>query len=213
MTTHTAAASKDAPARRSGSALRDTRRRETARNIERIALNLFATDGFDAVTVERIADAAHISARTFFRYFPSKEDVLFENNRRAAELLRDAFSERPESEPADVALRNAIVDVCKHRGPQATEAMQRVKVLAETQMLASRGVGYDLEAASLLVPLYAARDGIDPERDIGPQVRVASALAATAVAHHMWLASGGELDLADLVVRALDVAGFSSDDG
>jgi AcrR family transcriptional regulator len=208
MTTPTAGARKGATHSRSGSALRDSRRRETARRIEGIALHLFADDGFDAVTVERIADAAHISARTFFRYFPSKEDVLFENNRRAAELICEAFTDRPPHESADVALRNAIVDVSANTGPEPEEALLRVKVMSDTQTVSYRGLGYDVEASAALVPLYAARDGIDPDGDLRPSVRVASALAATAVAHRAWLSSGGSLDLGDLVARALDIAGF-----
>ena len=52
--------------------IRQRRREFTADEIERVAIELFAVRGFDTVTVDEIAEAAGISARTFFRYFPTK---------------------------------------------------------------------------------------------------------------------------------------------
>lgn len=61
----------------------DRRRNLLLSKYERIALELFASRGFSAVTVDEIADAAGVSARTLFRYFPAKEDALAGYPRRA----------------------------------------------------------------------------------------------------------------------------------
>ena len=69
------------------------RRKQTARQeIVSVALGLFVRDGFDATTVESIAAAVGCSARTFYRYFGSKEDVMFHD---LAEVIGNARFFRP----------------------------------------------------------------------------------------------------------------------
>ena len=66
--------------------------------LEAVALRLFERRGFANVTVDDIANAAHISARTFYRYFPTKEDVLQARILRRTEELRTALAARPVDE-------------------------------------------------------------------------------------------------------------------
>lgn len=66
--------------------------------LEAVALRLFEQRGFD-ITVEEIALEAQISVRTFYRYFPAKDDVLQLRIDRRSEALRAALSGRPADEP------------------------------------------------------------------------------------------------------------------
>jgi AcrR family transcriptional regulator len=67
---------------------------------EQIAWKLFAERGFKEVTVDEIADVAGVSARTLFRYFPSKEDFLLGFTRRGLQDLVDSITElEPSSAP------------------------------------------------------------------------------------------------------------------
>ncbi|PZA22092.1 TetR family transcriptional regulator [Modestobacter versicolor] len=83
------------------------------------ALALFATRGYDEVTVADICEAAQIAPRTFFRYFPSREDVLAEPARQMAARLTAAISTAPEqlgdAGTLDHALRSVGGYVVDHR--------------------------------------------------------------------------------------------------
>jgi AcrR family transcriptional regulator len=67
---------------------------------EQIAWNLFAKRGFNEVTIEEIAEAAGVSARTLFRYFPSKDDFLLGFTRRGLHELIELIGElEPSPDP------------------------------------------------------------------------------------------------------------------
>jgi AcrR family transcriptional regulator len=73
------------------------------------ALKLFRENGFDATTVNDIAQLASMSPRTFFRYFDTKEDVVFQDAPRHLEALRRLLRNRPANESNSVALRSALI--------------------------------------------------------------------------------------------------------
>ena len=60
--------------------LRERKKAKTRAAIQTQALRLIAEQGYEATTVEQIAEAAEISPSTFFRYFPTKEDVVVEDD-------------------------------------------------------------------------------------------------------------------------------------
>src|SRR5262245_18495021 len=79
--------------------------------LEAVALRLFEERGFAEVTVRDIASDAHISARTFYRYFPTKEDVLQLQIDRRSDALRTALAARPVDEVPLHSLRVPLEQV------------------------------------------------------------------------------------------------------
>src|SRR5262245_29139250 len=86
--------------------LRERKRTRTRLMIQTEALRLFSEKGYAETTVEDIADAAVISPRTFFRYFPSKEDVVIWDEYDP--LARELLEARPDDEPLAESLRAVI---------------------------------------------------------------------------------------------------------
>ena len=101
--------------------LRERKRAHSRATTVDVALQLFAARGYDEVTVADICAAAQIAPRTFFRYFPSKEDVLAEPAREMADRVSAAISTAPpELDDAAVlalAMRQLGEHVLAHRAP------------------------------------------------------------------------------------------------
>jgi AcrR family transcriptional regulator len=86
--------------------LRERKKARTRAAIREHALRLFREQGYDATTVEQIAAAAEVSPSTFFRYFPTKEDVILQDG--FDDRLFEAFDQQPASLPPIVAFRAAL---------------------------------------------------------------------------------------------------------
>ncbi|TYK43772.1 TetR family transcriptional regulator [Actinomadura decatromicini] len=90
--------------------LRERKKQRTRRAIATAALRLFAERGYEETTIADIAAAADVSPRTFFSYFPSKEDVVFaEVDDRLAEVS-ERLRRTPGESPMDT-IRRSVVDV------------------------------------------------------------------------------------------------------
>ena len=75
--------------------LRERKKLKTKAAIRKEAMRLFLDKGFDATTIEEIAAVVEISPSTFFNYFPTKEDVIFEDE--LDPLILAAFDAQPSA--------------------------------------------------------------------------------------------------------------------
>ena len=181
--------------------LRERKKAATRQALADAALRLFAAKGFQATTIEEIAAAAEMAPRTFFRYFPTKEEVVFWSEYRP--LLAGFVAARPDDEPALEALHHGIVDALAAIWDQDGERMmERLRLAFRTPALQPRMRQQQAHWAAELAAILADRLGARPDN---LQVRIIAAAVAAAVwvAAEEWQAQDGEGDLGALIDQAL----------
>ena len=169
--------------------------------VEAVALRLFDERGFADVTVEEIAGAAGISSRTFYRYFPSKEDILQVRIERRSDALRSALVARPDDEPPLLSLRSALEEVLSSEDQELIRLWTNV-IVATPSIL--RGVygGIQLKSHRVMAEFFATRLDL-PVDGLVPSVLAAAAGGVVQAAQTRWYFHGG--DLAGMVSEGLRV--------
>jgi AcrR family transcriptional regulator len=181
--------------------LRVKRSEMMASELEAVALRLFEERGFGEVTVEEIASEAHISARTFYRYFATKEDVLQLQIDRRSDALRAALSTRPADEAPLHSLRLALEEVVSAEDMALLRRWIAV-IVATPSVL--RGVlgGIQLKGHRVIAEFFGARLGM-PSEALVPTMLAAAAGGVIQAAQTHWSLHGG--DLATVISEGLDV--------
>ncbi|WP_345342412.1 TetR family transcriptional regulator [Rhodococcus olei] len=137
--------------------LRGITREAVRTRIAEVAIDLFAEQGFDAVTVEQIAAEVGISARSFHRYFPAKEDAVIGDLAPWGEFVRDAFAARPADEPVWDSLRSTFEALLAQPSRDEQRSKRTMRVLTSTASLRARNLEKHLLWARLLTPLAQER--------------------------------------------------------
>jgi AcrR family transcriptional regulator len=101
--------------------LRERKKMATRRALQRVALDLVAERGYSRVTVEDIAEAADVSPRTFFNYFPSKEAALLGADPERTETIRRRLVEEPAEKSPIEALRTVLVGEARRISDELAE--------------------------------------------------------------------------------------------
>jgi AcrR family transcriptional regulator len=176
--------------------LMERRRQDAAEEIARAAIELFTRDGFEATTVDAIAAEAGCSRRTFYRYFGSKEDVLFQDLPTAFERLREVLEAHLE-EGLDLwtAVAESVVDMIgRFEGDEKTAVMRMVVWQREPALHARYMLHVDSAEKTIAETLCRYR-GTRPEEDDLAQAMAITAIGAyrATVATHSPEAGRGKL--------------------
>ena len=183
--------------------LRDRKKQRTSDQLAAVATDLFAAHGFDSVTVEQIAEQVWVSPRTFFRYFPSKEDVLWRDSDGFGAAVSQAILDEPEDVSALDAVRNAMVSLTDSYGANPEAILVRARIIAGSASLQSRDLLEHAKWEAAVEGAVAQRLGVDPDSDMTPALVAAAAGAALRAAYARWVATGGAGDLKGLITEAL----------
>jgi AcrR family transcriptional regulator len=183
--------------------LRERKKQKTRWAIQEHAVRLFVQQGYDATTVEQIAEAAEISPSTFFRYFKTKEDVVIQD--RYDEIMADEIRKAPADLPPLEVVRRAILVSFETIDPQEVEqVLQRARLQFQVPALRMRSLDSMLSAIDVLAAPLAERLG-RPADDFRVQAFVGACVGAIINAAMTWVTAGGDADILTLLDEALSV--------
>jgi AcrR family transcriptional regulator len=176
---------------------RARKKAETRRALQEHALRLFVEHGYEATTVERIAAAAGVSHMTFFRYFPTKEDVVAADDYDP--MIEELIRSRPDSEhPIErvhAAMREGLAKVYL---ADRDALLVRTRLLASTPALRAR-MWENYHATQELLE-RALGGGRVPSFEL--KVIAAACLSTLVTAILDWAEQDGAAELPDLIDQA-----------
>jgi AcrR family transcriptional regulator len=183
--------------------LRERKKAETRRSIQEHALRLFLDKGYDATTVEEIAAAAGVSHMTFFRYFPTKQAVV--ENDDYDPLIAEVIRARPAGEPPLTAIHRALSAALRAMpAAEMSTLLTRARLISGVPALRAGQLDAQRATRALFAEATAGRGALSVfER----QVLAATALTALAVAIDEWVAGDGRSFLPDLIDTAFAALG------
>ena len=180
--------------------LRERKRAKTRAEIQAQALRLFRERGYDATTVEHIAEAAEVSESTFYRYFPTKPDVV----------LRDEFdpiiAAALDAQPAELSSLQAVRAAFKSvftqmSAAEADEQRQRTRIMLSVPELRAAMIDQFTQAVQLIAEAIAERTGRE-NSDLAIRT-LAGAVVGVAMAVMLAIADDEQADVATLLDQAL----------
>jgi AcrR family transcriptional regulator len=183
--------------------LRERKKQETRQALSDAALRLAVERGLDNVLVEEIAAAANVSPRTFNNYFSSKQEAIVWRVIQRTTGLAELLSSRPAEEPLWTALTEAAVE--QHGGTTAPSPdwQRGVRLMLETPSLQGELLKSYHAPERELTAAIAKRTGVDPERDMMPQLVAGSVSLAIRVASERWLTAKPAVPFEPLLREAL----------
>jgi len=186
-----------------GSGLRDERKRQTRDALETAAWRLFARKGFDHTTVDEIAAAVDVAPRTFFRYFETKDAVLYGPWREHLADFCDRLAARPAHEDPLTALSASVSQFLEQLEHDTAELLLRARIVARSTQ--SRSYRYDVmqpATVDAIARVLARRLDVDIDLDLRPRLFASVVTVALDTARDVWVAGGGRQPIGRLVEQA-----------
>jgi AcrR family transcriptional regulator len=182
---------------------RERRKLRKRREFAHAALLLFQQRGFDATSVEELAQAAEYSYSTFFRHFDRKEDVLFYDFPERLATLRHEFRDGTGSTVWQSARRAFVANAADWASDEPEFQGARLRMIHQEPALFARFLGYCLEWEAVIATELARERDADPATDLHSRLVAGAAVCGFRAAIIAGLANPN-VDLPQQVDAALD---------
>ena len=177
--------------------LRDRKKQAKRQEIVTEAMRLFTAQGYEQVPAEAIAAAAGVSRRTFFRYFPQKDAVIFPRHAEFLAAFEAALS--GSSRTGFERLVDGLLGMVPVWTAHREELVAQHRVLVTSAALIARQIELDVDWERQMVRAQEA-DGVEPGV---ARIAAAAVMGTLRATLRRWYAGGGEEDLAALGRDAL----------
>lgn len=186
---------------RPGPGLRERKKAKTRRAIQEHAIRLIAEQGYEGTTVEQIAEAAEVSPSTFFRYFPTKEDVILQDDYDP--LITEMLARQPSDAPPLTAIRTAMRMAFEQIPPEEERQIHlRARLQLSHPALRSRSLDNMTRTMDVITTTFARRLGRSPD-DLMVRALGGAIVGTMIPVLDLWARSDGSRRLADLIDAAL----------
>lgn len=183
---------------------RETRKRATRAALVTVAHRRFHAHGFEKTTIEEICEEVGVSRRTFFRYFRSKEDLVFPNREERLERFLEVLAEGPEGEGAFDTLRRATGQFGPEYMAHRTQLIAQQTLISKSPALRAREAEIDRDWEAAMVGALLARGPGGPAAELRARVIAGACIGIIRATMRHWFAGGGVDDLTALGTAALD---------
>ena len=180
--------------------LRETKKRRQRESVERTALDLFVRDGYEQTTVQDICEAAEVGHATFYRYFPTKEDVVFPYRDNDLDALMQLIK-RSEGPVSRSMVHDVMVAFAGYLADDAALAA-RDELARSNARLSEHALTIEREWEDTLARGIAAQAG-EHEPDLGQHLQAAAAMVVLRIARAEHAAHPSGPTLSELVASGL----------
>jgi AcrR family transcriptional regulator len=181
--------------------LRERKKQKTRWAIQEQALRLFETQGYEGTTIDQIAAAAEISPSTFFRYFPSKEDLVIQD--QYDELLMAGLKNAPPEMDVLAAIRQSAASAFQVMGPEEEARLrERSALIMSVPSLRARSFENFIGTMDLLRHAIAERTGRSAD-DLEMRAFAGAIVGAMIGVVEVWLDDADNRSLGELIDRIL----------
>ena len=169
---------------------RTTKREELRTRLLSTAIELFLRVGFDETTITEISDRAGTSRRTFFRYFSSKDELVFDWLLRQGQTVAEQVAARERNVPPLAAVREAMIDLARQWDNNRTSATSLTRIVMRTPTLNRRLEAETARWEASLIDIVQGEAPLNIEQEFALRIQMSAAAGAFLGAMRRWAEAG-----------------------
>jgi len=177
---------------------RELKKERTKQRFIEVARELFVAKGFEGTTVDEIADETGLSRRTFFRYFKTKESVVFPDHERRIRLFRELLDHFMKDLPPVTATKQALLELANDYMAHKENLLDEFKIVTTTPILMAKDIALDTEYEAAIAEAFVSKTDGNKEARYRATVLAAAIFGSVRATMIIWFSNGCVEDLFEL---------------